>query len=163
MVAAPHCRSPTVRCIGGHKNEFAAGLVLDYAQLNFLSGAQIGVINPQLFVEPSPWTVDTPESSPFGASPVNLKGVNRDFGAYLTDTLEVTSAFSLTASARYNSAAVDIQDLRGTALTGNNRFYHFNPAIGGTYKLLRRRDCLCRRRAEHAHAHSERDRMLQSA
>ena len=121
--------------IAGNKNEFAAGVVLDYAQLNFLSGAQIGVINPQLFVDPSPWTVDTPESSPFGASPVNLKGVNRDFGAYLTDTLDVTSAFSLTASGRYNSAAVDIQDLQGTALTGNNRFYHFNPAIGGTYKL----------------------------
>jgi iron complex outermembrane recepter protein len=121
--------------IVGHDNEFAAGVVLDYAQLNFLSGAQIGVINPQLFVDPSPWTVDTPESSPFGSSPVNLKGVNKDFGAYLIDTFDVTSAFSLTASGRYNSAAVDIQDLQGTALTGNNRFYHFNPAIGGTYKV----------------------------
>ncbi|MGA2562878.1 MAG: TonB-dependent receptor [Steroidobacteraceae bacterium] len=122
--------------IVGHDNEFAAGAVLDYAQLNFLSTAQIGVINSQLFVDPSAWTVDTPESSPFGASPVNLKGVDRDFGAYVTDTLDLTSAFSLTASGRYNSAAVDMKDLRGTALTGDNRFYHFNPAIGGTYKVL---------------------------
>jgi iron complex outermembrane receptor protein len=122
--------------IAGHNNEFAAGVVLDYAQLNFLSGAQIGVINSQLFVDPSAWTVDTPESLPFGASPVNLKGVDKDFGAYVTDTFDVTSAFSLTASGRYNSAAVDIQDLRGTALTGDNRFFHFNPAIGGTYKVL---------------------------
>jgi iron complex outermembrane receptor protein len=120
----------------GHGNVFTAGAVLDYAELNFLSGAQIGLINSQLFVEPSPWTVDTPESSPFGGSPVNLKGVNRDFGAYVTDTFDVTPEFSLTASGRYNSAAVDIQDLQGTALTGNNRFYHFNPAIGGTYKVL---------------------------
>jgi iron complex outermembrane receptor protein len=116
----------------GHGNAFTAGAVVDYAQLNFLAGAVIGVVNPQLFVEPSPWTVDTTEGSPYGANPVSLKGVDKDFGAYVTDTFDVTSAFSLTASGRYNSAAVDIQDLRGTALTGDNRFYHFNPAIGGT-------------------------------
>jgi iron complex outermembrane recepter protein len=122
--------------IFGHGNVFTAGAVIDYAQLNFLSGAVIGVINPQLFVEPSPWTVDVPESSPFGGNPVNLKGVNRDFGTYVTDTFDVTSALSVTASGRYNSAAVDLQDLNGTALTGNSRFYHFNPAIGATYKIL---------------------------
>ncbi len=122
--------------IFGHGNAFTAGAVIDYAQLNFLAGAVIGLINPQLFVEPSPWTVDTPESSPVGANPVSLKGVDKDFGAYVTDTFDVTSAFSVTASGRYNSAAVDIQDLRGTALTGGNRFYHFNPAIGGAYKIL---------------------------
>src|ERR1700728_239599 len=122
--------------IFGHGNAFTAGAVVDYAQLNFLAGAVIGLINPQLFVEPSPWTVDTPESSPFGATPVSLKGVDKDFGAYVTDTFDVTSAFSVTASGRYNSAAVDLQDLRGTALTGDNRFYHFNPAIRGAYKIL---------------------------
>jgi iron complex outermembrane receptor protein len=120
----------------GHGNAFTAGVVLDYAQLNFLSGAQIGLISPQLFVQPSAWTVDTPESSPFGASPVNLKGVDRDFGAYLTDTFDLNPALSLTGSGRYNSAAVELQDLRGTALSGADRFYHFNPAIGGTYRVL---------------------------
>jgi iron complex outermembrane recepter protein len=120
----------------GHQNEFGAGVTLDYAQLNFFSGTQVGVINSQLFVEPSNLIVDTPESSPFGANPVNLRGLNRNFGAYLTDTFDVTTAFSVTASGRYNSAAVDIQDLRGTALTGDNTFTHFNPALGATYKLL---------------------------
>jgi iron complex outermembrane recepter protein len=124
------------QAIFGHGNAFTAGAVIDYAQLNFLAGAVIGLINPQLFVEPAPWTVDTPESSPFGANPVSLKGVDKDFGAYVTDTFDVTTAFSVTASGRYNSAAVDIQDLRGTALTGDNRFYHFNPAIGGAYKIF---------------------------
>jgi iron complex outermembrane recepter protein len=120
----------------GHTNEFVVGATLDYAELNFLSGAQIGTINSQLFVNPSPWTVDTPESSPFGANPVNLKGFDRNFGVYLTDTFDVTQAFSVTASGRYNSASIDVQDLRGTALTGDNRYVHINPAIGGTYKLL---------------------------
>ena len=121
--------------IAGHNNEFAAGVTLDYAELNFYSGTQIGLINSQLFVDPSDLIVDTPESSPFGGNPVNLKGLNRNLGAYFTDTLDVTPAFALTASGRYNNAAVDIQDLRGTALTGDNRYTHFNPAIGGTYAL----------------------------
>ena len=116
-------------------NEFAAGATLDYAELNFFSGTQIGLINSQLFVDPSNLIVDTPESSPFGGNPVNLKGLNRNLGAYFTDTLNLTPAFALTASGRYNSATVDIQDLLGTALTGNNRYTHFNPAIGGTYAL----------------------------
>jgi iron complex outermembrane recepter protein len=120
----------------GHGNAFTAGAVVDYAELNFLSGAVIGLINPQLFVEPSPWTVDTPESSPFGGNPVNMRGVDKNFGAYVTDTFDVTSALSVTASGRYNGAAIDVQDLRGSALTGDNRFYHFNPAIGGAYKVL---------------------------
>jgi iron complex outermembrane receptor protein len=122
--------------ISGHGNEFTAGVTLDYAELNFFSGTQVGTINTQLFVNPSNLIVDTPESSPFGANPVNLKGLNRNFGAFFTDTFDVTPALSVTASGRYNGAAVDVQDLRGTALTGDNRFTHFNPAIGATYKLL---------------------------
>jgi iron complex outermembrane receptor protein len=121
--------------IAGHNNEFAAGVTLDYAELNFFSGTQIGLINSQLFVEPSNLVVDTPESSPFGGNPVNLKGPNRNLGAYFTDTLDITAAFALTASGRYNSTAIDIQDLLGKALTGDNRYTHFNPAIGGTYAL----------------------------
>ena len=122
--------------IAGHSNAFIAGVTLDYAELNFFSGTQVGPINPQLFVLPTNLIVDTPESSSFGANPVNLKGLNRNFGAYLTDTFDLTTALSVTASGRYNSAAVDVQDLRGTALTGDNRFTHFNPSLGATYKLL---------------------------
>jgi hypothetical protein len=39
--------------IFGHSNVFTAGAVINYAELNFLSGAVVGVINPQLFVGPS--------------------------------------------------------------------------------------------------------------
>jgi iron complex outermembrane receptor protein len=122
--------------IAGHGNVFTAGAALDYAELNFFSGTQVGTINSQLFVNSSNLIVDTPESSPWGANPVNLKGINRNVGVYFTDTFDVTQALSLTASGRYNSATVGIQDLRGVALTGDNRFTHFNPALGGTYKVL---------------------------
>jgi iron complex outermembrane receptor protein len=122
--------------IVGHDNEFTLGTTLDYAELNFFAGTQIGLINSKLFVEPSNLIVDTPEGSPDGANPVSLKGLNRNYGAFFTDTFNVSRVFSVTASARYNSAAVGIQDLRGTDLTGDNRFKHLNPALGATYKLL---------------------------
>lgn len=131
-------QSASTTSIAGHANVFIAGATLDYAQLNFFSGAQIGTINPQLFVSPSDLIVDTPESSPFGGSPTVLKGINRNLGAYLTDTFDVTQALSVTASARWNSATIGITDLHGTQLTGNNRYVHINPALGGTYKLTPR-------------------------
>jgi iron complex outermembrane receptor protein len=121
--------------LGGHGNHFAAGATLDYARVNFLSGTQVGVMSPQLVVLPSDLLVDTPEGSEFSATPVNLQSLNRYYGLYLTDTFDVTRALSLTASGRYNLAYIDLQDLRGSELTGNNRYAHFNPAIGATFAL----------------------------
>jgi iron complex outermembrane receptor protein len=122
--------------IGGLANHFAAGASVDYARVGFYSGTLVGVMNPQLVVLPSDLLVDTPESSPFGATPVNLQTLDRNFGAYLTDTLDLTRALALTASGRYNLASIDLQDLRGTDLTGNNRYAHFNPAVGATYAVV---------------------------
>ena len=125
----------------GHANQFIAGASVDYALANFYSGAQIGVLNPQLLVLPSSLIVDTPENSPaaaqFGdAVPVSAQSVNKDYSLYAIDTLDVTPAFSLTGSGRYNVAYIDLQDQLGTNLTGDNRYSHFNPALGATYKLL---------------------------
>jgi hypothetical protein len=38
----------------------------------------------------------------------------------------------MTLSGRYNIAKIDLTDLRGTDLDGNNRYVHFNPALGAT-------------------------------
>jgi iron complex outermembrane receptor protein len=119
----------------GHDNQLTVGATFDYAHTNFYSGAQIGVIDSQLTVLPSDLIADTPESSPFGAVPVILGANNRDAGGYVTDTFNVTPDLALTASGRYDVAHIDLQDQRGTSLNGNSRFSHFNPAVGGTYKL----------------------------
>lgn len=121
--------------IAGHDNQFSAGATVDYALMDFHSGAQIGVINPQLLVLPSDLIVDTRESSLFAATPVSLQAINKYYGIYATDTFDVTSALSLTASGRYNLAYIDLRDQRGTELSGDNRYTHFNPAIGGSYKI----------------------------
>ena len=48
----------------------------------------------------------------------------------------MTPDLAVTASGRYNIAHIDLADQLGDNLTGNNRFVHFNPAIGATYKVL---------------------------
>jgi iron complex outermembrane receptor protein len=117
-------------------NEFAAGFTFDTSQTNFQSGTQVGVLSPQLTVLPSPYYVDTPEGGDFSATPVDLNANTKYYGFYLTDTFDVTAQLSVTASARYNIAKVDLTDQIGSALSGNNRFTHLNPAIGATYKIL---------------------------
>ena len=125
----------------GLENQFSLGAMIDYASTSFYSGAQIGVINSQLLVEPSDLIVYTPESSPGAiangdSTPVSVDSVNKNLSGYLTDTLNVNADLAITASARYNITNVDLVDQLGTSLTGSNRFVHFNPAIGATYKLL---------------------------
>ena len=121
--------------IAGHGNQFTLGAAVDAAHIDFSSGSRIGVIDASLTVLPSDLIVDTPEDTGFSATPVILRATNRYYGLFATDTFDVTPAFAVTASGRYNIAEVDLYDQRGTDLDGNNRYTHFNPALGGTYKL----------------------------
>jgi iron complex outermembrane recepter protein len=124
----------------GLQNQFTLGGAVDYASTSFYTGAQIGLINAQLIVLPSNLIVNTPENS-FGAInngdpvPVSVDSVNKNLGVYLTDTLNLTPDLAVTASGRYNIAHINLQDQLGTNLDGYNRFVHFNPAVGVTYKL----------------------------
>ena len=118
-----------------HGNSFAIGATLDTAQTNFFSGTEVGVLDASLTVLPSGLFVDTPEGTEFSATPVNLNANNKYYGFYATDTLDLTSLLSVTASARYNIAKIDLSDQLGSALSGNNRFTHLNPALGATYQV----------------------------
>jgi iron complex outermembrane recepter protein len=127
--------------IAGHDNQFAAGAAVDYASTSFFTGAQVGLINSQLLVLPSPYIVYTPENSEAAANngdpvPVSVDSVNKSLGAFLTDTFNVTRELAVTASGRYNISHIDLADQLGDNLSGHNRFVHFNPAIGATYKVL---------------------------
>jgi iron complex outermembrane receptor protein len=127
--------------IAGHDNQVSAGVTVDYASTSYFTGAQIGVINSALLVLPSNLIVATPENSyaadNFGdATPVNVDSINKNLGLYLTDTFNVSTDLAVTASGRYNITHIDLADQAGTNLDGNNRFVHFNPAIGATYKVL---------------------------
>ena len=119
----------------GHDNDFAFGATLDTAHTNFLSSTEVGVLNAALVVLPSGFFVATPEGTDFPAAPVDLDSNNKYYGLYLTDTFDLTARLSITASGRYNIAKIDLSDQLGSALSGDNRFTHFNPALGATLRL----------------------------
>jgi iron complex outermembrane recepter protein len=56
----------------------------------------------------------------------------RYYGAYIADTFNLSSMWTLTASGRYNYAQVRIEDRTGEApaLNGESSFSRFNPAVG---------------------------------
>lgn len=127
--------------IFGRRNNLTIGGALDYASTTFYTGAQIGLVTSNLAVEPSNLIVDTPENSAAAIAngdpvPVSVDSVNKSLGVYFTDTFQATSALAITAGGRYNVANIDLVDQLGDNLTGWNRFVHFNPSIGATYKLL---------------------------
>jgi iron complex outermembrane receptor protein len=127
--------------IFGHDNQFTAGAAVDYAATSFFTGTQIGVINSQLLVLPSNLIVDTPEDSDAAsangdATPVSVDSINKNLGAFVTDTFNATPDIAVTASGRYNIAHINLADQLGDNLSGYNRFVHFNPAVGATWKLL---------------------------
>jgi iron complex outermembrane receptor protein len=122
--------------IAGHGNSFAVGATVDTSTTNFFSGTWLGVIDDTLSVLPSPYFVATPEGVDSSATPVILNANNKYYGVYLTDTFDVIDPLSVTVTGRYNIAKVDLADRNGDLLDGNNRFAHFDPSAGATYKIL---------------------------
>lgn len=119
----------------GHGNNLVFGGSIDRSTTDFLSTAEIGVINPSLQVLSSGFSVDTPENSGFNATPVNLHATSAYYGLFLSDSFDVTKALTLTASGRFNFAEITLDDRLGSNLSGYNRFARFNPAVGATYKI----------------------------
>jgi iron complex outermembrane receptor protein len=126
----------------GQANAFAVGATFDTARTHFVSGTQVGILSSELTVLPSDLALFTPENSvdsagePVASTPVGLNTDSKYYGIYITDTFDVTSQLAVTASARYNSAKVELVDQLGANLNGGNRFTHLNPAIGASFKLL---------------------------
>ncbi|MBV8341707.1 MAG: TonB-dependent receptor [Gammaproteobacteria bacterium] len=124
----------------GRANKLSLGLAVDYAATSFYTGSRLGVIDSQLLVLPSDLVLDTPENSPGAIAngdpvPVSVDSVNKNLGAYLTDTLDLSPLLSVTLSGRYNVTHIDLADQEGTNLDGRNRYVHFNPAAGATYRV----------------------------
>ena len=114
----------------GFEHRYAVGAAVDFAHVSFQAGTQVGLLDSQLLVESTALLVDTPEGSTFNATPVSLLANNAYQGWYATDTLKFGAGTALSASARYQSAIIDLRDQGGPALTGRNRYTHFNPQLG---------------------------------
>jgi iron complex outermembrane recepter protein len=122
--------------IDGHENNLSIGGSIDRATTGFESTTELGTVNGALQIGFSGLFVDTPENTPFNATPVNLGATNTYYGLYATDTFNITPELAVTASGRYNLAQIDLQDRIGNDLSGQNRYSRFDPALGAAYKIL---------------------------
>lgn len=119
----------------GHDNQLAAGASIDGATTDFGSSAELGTINSALVVLRSGLVVDTPENTPWTATPVGLTATNTYYGLFATDTFNISDALAATGSGRYNIAQSDLADRLGRDLSGHNTYRRFNPALGLTWKV----------------------------
>jgi iron complex outermembrane recepter protein len=120
----------------GRENNFVVGGSIDNSTIDFQTANEPGQINPAVQVEASGFYVFTPENSGFIPVPVGLHIISTYYGAFITDTFNLTPALALTASGRYNFATLDLEDYEGPNLTGYHTYARFNPAIGFTYKIF---------------------------
>ncbi len=124
----------------GRGNAFSVGASLDDSRVRFSSASTLGLIRPDLRVEPSGVTGAGQVIRTAGAiaySPVEARTRTTYLGLYATDTLDVTDRLSLTLSGRFNRALVSLADLTGDSpsLNGRHVFNRFNPAAGLAYKI----------------------------
>jgi iron complex outermembrane receptor protein len=126
--------SSTARLFG-FGNQVSIGVAADHAQIDYGSDAVLGVIGPDLVVQPSDFAVATPEGTDFTATPVQLRADNTDVGAFVTDTFDLTQRLSITASGRFNWVRIALHDQLGESLSGTNTYSRFNPAIGAAYQF----------------------------
>jgi opacity protein-like surface antigen len=112
------------------------GLSIDRGLVQFSSTSELGTVNANQFptVQGVGLFIDQPSGD---LAPAGLGAATLYTGLYATDTFDVTSRFSITAGGRLNFAQVNLTDELGNApeLGGNHSYTHFNPMIGGTYKL----------------------------
>ncbi|MBV8122156.1 MAG: TonB-dependent receptor, partial [Alphaproteobacteria bacterium] len=122
------------RAVFGHPNQLIAGLSFDGGQTLFGATTEIGGITPdsRVFFGPGV-TIDQPDGS---IAPIRVAISNAYYGAFFTDTFDVTPTLSANAAGRYNFAQIDLSDQIGTALSGDHSYGHFNPAGGLTWKFL---------------------------
>jgi iron complex outermembrane recepter protein len=117
----------------GRRNQFVAGLSFDGGQTLFAGSAEAGDLSllDRVFAGPGT-TIDQADGS---IAPVRVAIANAYYGAYFTDTYDLTPRLSGNLSGRYNLEQIDLSDQIGTSLSGNHSYSRFNPAGGLSYKL----------------------------
>jgi iron complex outermembrane receptor protein len=125
----------------GRTNIFTAGLSFDESHIRFDSNSTLGLILPDLSVQTDPSVVVGAgqvihTGGDIAYSPVSLHATNQAWGAYATDTFDITERLFLTLSGRFNGVRVSTADQTGVSpdLSGRHRFERFNPSAGLAWK-----------------------------
>jgi iron complex outermembrane receptor protein len=126
----------------GRSNTLILGTSFEHGSTSLQSSSELGFIYPNLLVAPKasiPGTGIAPIQTlgRLGYAPVDLGATNTYFGAYVSDTLDLTDWAALSLGGRFNFARIETLDQTGAApeLTGKHDFTRFNPFAGLTIKL----------------------------
>jgi iron complex outermembrane recepter protein len=125
-------QATNTQAIGGFNNRLVVGAGVDHAVTSFLGSAELGAIQPDLTVSGFGTIINEPSGDD---APVSLRTSNAYYGFYAFDAFDVTDRLTVTAGGRYNLANISLHDRLGTALNSDNTYTHFNPLLGGTFKL----------------------------
>ncbi|MDO9596240.1 MAG: TonB-dependent receptor [Azoarcus sp.] len=112
----------------GHQNLFIVGLGYDRSRTDFKQSTEFGDITATRGVNGAGIFGDEAE--------VDLRGVNRTWSLFATNTFSFNDVYHLSLSGRYNHTRVENRDQlipdasNPESLTGNHDFHRFNPAIG---------------------------------
>ncbi|HEY2359344.1 MAG TPA: TonB-dependent receptor [Phenylobacterium sp.] len=124
----------------GRTNLFAAGLSLDESRIRFDANSTLGLIFPDLSVQAAGTTPGVGQiirtAGGIAYNPVDIRATNDAYGAYATDTLDLTDRLFLTLSGRFNRVRITTSDRTGTTpdLNSKHSFDRFNPAAGLAWK-----------------------------
>lgn len=112
----------------GHQNLLIVGLGYDRSRTDFEQATEFGRLNAARGIDGIGVFGDEGE--------VELRGVNRTWSVFATDTFSFNDVYHLTISGRYNHTRVENRDQlipdpgNPESLTGDHTFQRFNPAIG---------------------------------
>jgi len=118
--------------IAGMKNQLMAGAGYDGGRTGFTASSEIGALGLDRGFEGPGIVISQPDGV---IAPVSVRTSADYLGLFFRDTLDITSALSLSLGGRYNHAAIDLDDQIGAALNGRHRFHRFNPQAGVTYRI----------------------------
>lgn len=116
--------------LADHDNQLLVGTSYDGSSVEFHQRAELGSLTEQRSI--------TPEGTFLGGEQFNtgLDVRNHHLGVYGSDTFGVTDDLSVTASARFNWARIEMIDRVGAALDGEHTFTRVNPALGVSYSPI---------------------------
>jgi iron complex outermembrane recepter protein len=117
----------------GHTNQFITGVSYDHGHVAYTAKSELGFMEPKFVVDGQGIILTGTDDF----DPRSLTTTNDYFGAFFTNTFDVTDALSLTVGGRYNVARIGIEDTDGNnpELNGVNHYFRFNPSAGLTYKF----------------------------
>lgn len=113
--------------LGRRDNYLVVGLTRDESDIDFDASTELGTLDATRLALPGGVLV--------GDAFTRMMADTSNTGVYVSNSLAVSDALTLTVSGRYNKTEVVLRDQLGTALDGDHTFQRFNPALGMTLRL----------------------------